>query len=115
MTLADRHKLPESKISKFLQTDTFQSEQAEIEKNQTVLPNSKLRKTAPFIDSDGLIRAKGRLKHLDLHFDQNLPIILPANHVAVKIFNEREHKSNNHEGNEYVEMCDSTEIVILLA
>ena len=83
-------------------TDAFQSEQAEIEKSPTVVPNSKLRNLTQFIDSDGIIRAKGRLKHSDLHFDRNHPIILPANHVAVQIFNEREHKADNHEGNKYM-------------
>ena len=102
VTIADRHKLAEIKVLKMIQTDAFQSEQAAIQNSQIVVPNSKFRKAAPFLDSDGLIRAKGRLKHSELRFDKKHPIILPANHIAVRIFLEREQKANNHERTEYV-------------
>ena len=82
-----------------IQTDAFQSEQAI---NQTVVPNSKLKKSAPFIGSEGLMRAKGRSKQSELPFDQKHPISLPFNHIAVQLFVEQEHKANNHEGIEYV-------------
>ena len=69
LTLAEQHKLAESKVLKLLQTDAFQSEQAAIQKIPSVMTNSKLRKVAPVIDSDGLIRAKGRLKQSKLPSD----------------------------------------------
>ena len=83
---------PESKVLKVIQTDAFRCEQTQFKKKQTVVPNSKMRKLAPFIDSDGLMRPKGMLKHSVLLFDQKHPTILPANEVAVQLFVEQEHK-----------------------
>ena len=49
-------------------------------KNQTVAPNSKMRKSSPFVHNDGIMRAQGRLKFSALPFNQLHPIILSANH-----------------------------------
>ena len=44
---------------------------------------SPLAKLTPFIDSDGLIRVRGRLQYSELSYDSSHPIILPKSHLSM--------------------------------
>ena len=52
LTLAERHKLAESRVLELLQSDAFQSEEVAIQMSQTVVTSSKLGKLAPFLVTD---------------------------------------------------------------
>ena len=65
--------------------------------------NSPIVPLSPFIGSDGLIRARGRLRKADgVPFETKHPIILPGNHYAVKIYLQQMHLEHHHQGVEYL-------------
>ena len=57
---------------------------------------------SPFIEEDGTIRVKGRLKHSNLAYNAKNPILLTAKHPVVQLLLEKAHRDNLHEGTEYV-------------
>ena len=57
---------------------------------------------SPFIEEDGTIRVKGRLKHSNLDYNAKHPILLTAKHPVVQLLLEKAHQDNLHEGTEYV-------------
>ena len=60
-----------------------------------------LQKKNPFLDVDGLLRARGRLvKSKELTFAQKHPIILDGKHHVTGILLRNEHLENHHVGNE---------------
>ena len=62
----------------------------------------KIAKLSTFIEEDGTIRVKGRLKQSRLDYNTKHPILLTAKHPVVQLLLERAHRDNLHEGTEYV-------------
>ena len=57
----------------------------------------------PFIGPNGLLRASGRTKNLDVAtFDVKHPIILDARHPLIKLLLEHLHTQNCHQGGDYL-------------
>ena len=74
----------------------FRSFQQEIFKEDK---DMHLQKLNPFLDADGLLRARGRLvKSKDLTFAQNEPKELDGKHYVKGIFLKNEHLENHHVG-----------------
>ena len=63
---------------------------------------NKILQFSPFLDEEGLIRAKGRIGRSLLDFKSKYPILLHWRHDAVEIFLRIEHKDNQHEGTDHV-------------
>ena len=63
---------------------------------------SKLFGFLPFLDSDGIMGAKGRLRKAHVEYQTKHPIILHNQHWAVKFFQEEMHKTWHHDGVEYL-------------
>ena len=61
-----------------------------------------IAKFSPFIEEDGTIRVKGRLKHSNLDYNAKHPILLTAKHPVVQLLLEKAHQDKLHEGTEYV-------------
>ena len=61
-----------------------------------------MAKLSPFLDDTGIIRVGGRIKHDNLSFEQQHPILLSTKHNFVKILLRDLHLEHNHEGVEYV-------------
>ena len=59
---------------------------------------SKLIGLLPFLDSDGIMYAKGRLRKADMEYQTTHPIILHSQHWAVRLFLETMHKTWHQEG-----------------
>ena len=57
---------------------------------------------SPFLDKDGLIRAKGRLRKAALPFATKHPILLHSYHPAVELYLRYQHRVHFHEGVEYL-------------
>ena len=70
--------------------------------NKSVSLNSKIASLSPFLDANGVIRAKGRLRKSNLTFESKHPVILPSNHKAVELFLNYQHTKFHHEGVEYI-------------
>ena len=63
---------------------------------------SKILQFSPFLNEEGLIRAKGRIGKSQLDFNAKHPILLHWKHHAIELFLRNEHKDNQHEGTEHV-------------
>ena len=83
-------------------------------KNEKEIPRgSKILQFPPFLDEEGLIRAKGRIGKSQLDFNAKHPILQHWKHHGVELFLRNEHKDNQHEGTELVRNIVQQKIWIL--
>ena len=61
-----------------------------------------IAKLSHFIEEDGAIRMKGRLKHSNLAYNAKHPILLTAKHPVVQFLLEKGHRENLYEGTDYL-------------
>lgn len=94
--------LAESKIWFLVQRDTFADETKELMKQNEVSSRSHLLPLSPFLDKDGLMRARGRLRKANIEYQTKHPIILSSKHPVVKLFLEHQHRQYHHQGVEYI-------------
>ena len=92
----------EQTIWKLVQRESYPKELNELKAGKQLSSNSKIVSLSPFIDSKGVMRAKGRLRKADLSFETKHPIILPSKHRAVELYLNFQHKVFHHEGVEYI-------------
>ena len=65
--------------------------------------SSKILQISPFIGPQGLLRATGRPKKLDvLSFDAKDPISLDSHHPVTRLFLENLHRTHCHQGVDYL-------------
>ena len=102
LVLVDLIKLAEFKIWLLVQRGCFSSKIVSLKKAMTVQSQSKLIGLSPFLDSDGFVGVKGKLRKADLEYQIKHPIILHSQHWAVNFFLEEMHKTWHHEGVEYL-------------
>ena len=89
-------------VMKFLfrtvQKDTFKKE-IDLLKKKEVLPNSSsIISLSPFIDEQNLLRVGGRLKHADVNYSQQHPIIIPKNSHLASLLIRYYHCKVQHQG-----------------
>ena len=81
------------------QSESFQVEKRNLLKSTPLSKTSKLAQFSPFTGPNGLLRASGRTKNLDVAtFDVKHPIILDARHRLIKLLLEHLHTQNCHQG-----------------
>lgn len=79
-----------------MQRDVFSRE---LENLRNHLPCSKpIRKLAPFLDTHGVIRVGGRLRHSELDLDAKHPMLLPRAHRLTELIIRDVHAKNLHPG-----------------
>ncbi len=86
---------------KFCQSESFRRELQCLGKSKALLSSSKLLPLSPYVDEDGLLRARGRLRHAPLPVVSKYPIILDGTHHVVRLLLVHLHLSHHHEGVEY--------------
>ena len=89
-------------IFKLLQQEQFGEEMKSLKAEKEIPKVSKILQFSPFVDEEGLIRAKGRIGKSQLDFNAKHPILLHWKHHAVELFLRNEHKDNQHEVTEHV-------------
>ena len=89
-------------IFKLLQQEQFGEEMKSLKAEKEIPKVSKILQFSPFLDEEGLIRAKGRIGKSQLDFNAKHPILLHWKYRAVELFLRNEHKDNQHEGTEHV-------------
>ena len=89
-------------LFRFVQTESFPNVSKSITNSKEISNTLNAAKLSPFIEEDGTIRVKGRLKHSNLAYNAKYPILLTAKHPVVQLLLERLHRDNLHEGTEYV-------------
>ena len=96
-SLVDLLKFAEIKIWSLVQEENFGNEIISLRKTMSVHSKSNLIGLLPFLDSNGIMRAKGRLRKADVEYQTKHSGILPSQHWAVKLFLEDMHKRWHHE------------------
>lgn len=66
--------------------------------NRAIPNNSSLKHLNPLLDSEGLLRVGGRLKHAKLPYDTTHPIVLPHHSKFVDLIILHEHVRHCHSG-----------------
>ena len=64
----------------------------------------------PFLDAEGLIRAKGRIGKSHLDFNAKHPILFHWKYHAVELFLGNEHKNNQYEDKEHVRNMSAEDV-----
>ena len=100
-------------IFKLLQREQFGEEMKSLKTEREIPKGSKILQFSPFLDEEGLIRAKGRISKSKLDFNAKHPILLHWKHHAVELFLRNEHKDNQNEGTEHVRNIVQQRIWIL--
>lgn len=81
-----------------IQRSLFAVEISCLEKNKPLPNKCKLLSLTPFVDSQGLLRVGGRLRHSNLSTDQRHPLLLPKAHRITQLIIERAHREGFHLG-----------------
>ena len=89
-------------LFRFVQNESFAKVSKSIANNKKISKTLNNAKFSPFIEENGKIRVKGRLKHSNLDYNAKNPILLTAKHPVVQLLLEKAHRDNLHEGTEYV-------------
>jgi hypothetical protein len=79
------------------QKEAFASEFDCLDSGKAVPKQSPLKKFNPFLDTDGLMKVKGRLQFSNLSFDEKHPLILPKGHIS-KLIVRHQHLILKHAG-----------------
>ncbi|XP_044575175.1 uncharacterized protein LOC123258984 [Cotesia glomerata] len=89
--------LTEIKILTLIQNEQYHYEIEQI-KETGETKNLRLRCLNPFIDSNGLLRLGGRLKHAPISFSKKHPILLPSRHYVTDLIIRETHEKLYHSG-----------------
>ena len=93
----------EQKMFFLVQSESFPNETKNLLKCCPLNKHSIIKDFSPFIGPNGLLRAQGRPKHLEVaNFDVKHPILLDSRHPAVRLFLEHLHEKHCHQGVEYL-------------
>lgn len=76
----------------------FKSELIVLQQAQGLSRSSQINRLTPFIDSQGLLRVGGRLKHALLAYDERHPIILPSESHFTRLVVDACHLRSLHGG-----------------
>lgn len=84
------------------QREDFAEDVQRLEEQKPLRMTSRLHKLDPFIDDEGIIRARGRIDAADVPEDMKKPIILDGKSTFTKLLVMKEHKRAGHANNERV-------------
>ncbi|XP_025829218.1 uncharacterized protein LOC112904129 [Agrilus planipennis] len=85
-------------LVKLVQSQTFAQEISDLSVSNEVNSKSKLLKLNPFIDSEGILRVGGRIKHSNFSYEKKFPAILPIRGKLSLLIVQREHIRLLHAG-----------------
>ena len=85
------------------QLESFPIEKKLLVKNFPLSSSSKLLQFSPFVGPNGLLRATGRTKQLDVSsFDAKHPLLLDSRHPVTRLFLEQLHRAHCHHSVDYL-------------
>ncbi|XP_076658716.1 uncharacterized protein LOC143362429 [Halictus rubicundus] len=87
-----------NRIIKSIQAQQFNKELKQLTQGIAIDKSSKLTSLNPFIDSDGIMRVGGRLRHAKIKYGQKHPILLPKSNRITSLILQQEHVNNMHAG-----------------
>ena len=93
----------EQRLFYLSQAESFHVEKSSLLKSTPLSKTSNFAQFSPFIGPNGLLRASGRTKNLDVAtFDVKHPILLDARHPLVRLLLEHTHVQHCHQGVDYL-------------
>ena len=93
----------QTKLFYLAQSESFPIEKKLLLKNSPLSRSSKLLELSHFVGTNGLLRATGRTKQLDVSsFDAKHPVLLDSRHPVTRLFLEHLHRSHCHQGVDYL-------------
>ena len=87
-----------NRIARATQASSFSDEVAYLRSGKTIPKSSSLWKFDCFLDSEGIIRVGGRIKHATVSGVENHPIIMPKKSHISDIIVAHYHKTCGHQG-----------------
>ncbi|KAL6456635.1 hypothetical protein MHYP_G00351790 [Metynnis hypsauchen] len=90
-------------ILKSVQKECYQEEIKCIRERLNISSSSSLCKLNPILDSDGLLRVGGRIKHSGLDLNDINPIIVPGRHHLSVLLIRHYHEAVKHQGRHFTE------------
>ena len=104
----------QQRLFHLVQFESFNTEKKCLLKSLPLSKSSKIVEFSPFIGHNGLLRASGRTKQLDVaSFDIKHPILLDSRHPLVRLFLENFHINQCHQGVEYLRALIQQEYAIV--
>ncbi|XP_043467276.1 uncharacterized protein LOC122501682 [Leptopilina heterotoma] len=88
----------EKRIIKIIQTSSFANEIRLLSQSKELSKGSKIFPLNPFLDEEKILRVGGRLKHSDLPYAVQHPILLPKSHAITDLIIRICHLKNHHSG-----------------
>lgn len=101
-TLEDLTKA-KSTVIRAVQEDVYAQEYACLMKEQKLPKQSPLRSLDPFIDTEGLLRVRGRIGEAELLQDEKYPLIIPGKHHVATLLVRHHHQHVQHQGRLFTE------------
>ncbi|XP_076650259.1 uncharacterized protein LOC143357625 [Halictus rubicundus] len=95
---SDERNIANKTILRMVQLESFANEMQDLSQGRRVHRKSKLTTLDPFLDRDGIIRVGGRLKHANIPYSQQHPIVLPRSHHITTLIIRDDHIRNMHAG-----------------
>ena len=93
----------QTKLFYLAQFESFPIEKKLLLKNSSLSRSSEILQFSPFIGLNGLLRATGRTKQLDVSsFDAKHLVLLDSRHPVTRLFLEHLHRSHCHQGVDYL-------------
>ncbi|KAL0880312.1 hypothetical protein ABMA27_002764 [Loxostege sticticalis] len=89
-------------LVKRAQSETFGEDIERLRRGQNLKMSSRIRKLDPFIDEDGVLRARGRTRAAGVSAPDTTPVILDGSHPYARLLCNREHRRAHHSHNERV-------------
>ncbi|XP_059078482.1 uncharacterized protein LOC131876953 [Tigriopus californicus] len=80
------------------QSEMFPEEVQSLHGGSLVPKSSRLLELSPFLDSNGVLRSRGKLSHAQLGYDQRYPVILCPKHPLTKLIIRDSHHRHHHPG-----------------
>ena len=94
VTSKKERKKTKATICNLLQREQFGEQMTFLKAEKEIPKGGSNLQFSPFLDEEGLIRAKSRRGKSQLDFNGKHPILLHLKHPAVKLFLQNEHKDN---------------------
>ena len=94
----DEYHYAEQFTFKLIQKESFTTEYDTLVNGKELSSKSNVAQLCPFIDNQGIMRARGRLSKTDFEFDTKHPIFLPSKHPATRLMMLKCHLDNYHQG-----------------
>ena len=85
-----------------VQAEQFGAEVAALQQGKRLPAGSRLHQLTPFLDSSGLLRVGGRLRHAQLDYEAKHQVILPAKGDVTRLIVTDRHNKLSHAGAEHV-------------